>query len=290
MKLGLRVDVDTFRGTRDGLPVLRKILAARGICASFFLTVGPDNMGRHLWRLLKPSFFAKMLRSRAASTYGWDIVLRGTVLPGPIIHKRLQPQVRAVADDGHEVGMHAWDHHWWQAASHRVTPQRVRSEIVRAHEAITEAVGRPPTCTASPGWRCTPEILSQREGLGYTFASDCRGHGVFQPSSGPPQICVGLPTWDEAVGRDSVTNDTFNSHVRAAMQCDGLDVLTVHAESEGGVNAAMFEQFLDGVLAEGIEVVPMSKLLPTEIPSGVLERGTIQGREGWVAVRGESAP
>ena len=86
-----------------------------------------------------------------------------------------------------------------------------------------------------------------------------------------------------------MTNDTFNAHVRAAMQCDGLDVLTVHAESEGGVNSVMFEQFLDGVLAEGIEVVPMSQLLPAEIPMGVLECGTIQGREGWVAVRGGSA-
>jgi hypothetical protein len=72
------------------------------------------------------------------------------------------------------------------------------------------------------------------------------------------------------------------------MQCDGFDVLTIHAESEGGINATMFEQFLDGVLAEGIEVVPMSELLPADIPVGALECDTIQGREGWVAVRGGS--
>jgi undecaprenyl phosphate-alpha-L-ara4FN deformylase len=287
MKLGLRVDVDTFRGTRDGLPALRKVLDARGIRASFFLTVGPDNMGRHLWRLLKPTFLAKMLRSRAASIYGWDIVLHGTIFPGPVIHQRLQPQLRGVADDGHEIGMHAWDHHWWQVAAHRASPQRVHHEIRRAHEAIADAVGRAPTCTASPGWRCTPEILAERDGLGYTFASDCRGHGVFQPEAGPPQICVGLPTWDEAVGRDGITNETFNAYVRACMKGDDFDVLTIHTESEGGVNAGMFENFLDSVLAEGIEVVPLSELLPSSIPNGTITRGTISGRDGWVAVRAE---
>ena len=62
--IALRVDVDTVRGTRDGLPRLLRILEARGICATWYVTLGPDNMGRHAWRLLRPAFFLKMMRSQ----------------------------------------------------------------------------------------------------------------------------------------------------------------------------------------------------------------------------------
>ena len=285
MKLGLRIDVDTFRGTRDGIPELLRILDARGIRGSFFLTVGPDNMGRHLRRLLRPTFLRKMLRSKAASTYGWDILLRGTLWPGPIIHRQLGDRLRSIDHAGHEIGMHAWDHHRWQVAAHRLPEELVLREITQAHQAITDTLGRPPTCTAAPGWRCTPEILALREGLGYHFASDCRGHGVFQPPHGPPQICVNLPTWDEAVGEAGIDDENFNEHLRSCMQEDDLDVLTIHAESEGGAKAALFEEFLDRFMADGGEVVPLGDLIPSNPEPGEIERGQLPGRDGWVAIR-----
>jgi undecaprenyl phosphate-alpha-L-ara4FN deformylase len=287
MRLGLRIDVDTFRGTRQGLPVLRRILADRGLQASIFLTVGPDNMGRHVWRMLRPSFAAKMFRSGAANIYGWDILLRGTLWPGPVIHRRLAAQLRGVADDGHEIGMHAWDHHRWQAYAHQMSMEVLRNQIRMAHDAITETIGTPPTCAAAPGWRCTEAMLAARDGLGYRYASDCRGKGIFQPPSGPPQICVNLPTWDETVGRDGITDESFNAYLRSCMRMDGFDVLTIHAESEGGAKATMFEQFLDAWLAEGGTIAPLGDLLgdvPCP-PAGRMTEGTIPGRDGWVAVR-----
>ncbi|MCH2139779.1 MAG: 4-deoxy-4-formamido-L-arabinose-phosphoundecaprenol deformylase [Phycisphaerales bacterium] len=288
MKLGLRIDVDTYRGTRDGLPALCRLLDRRGICASIFLTAGPDNMGRHLRRLLRPSFLQKMLRSRAGSIYGWDILLRGTIWPGPVIHRRLAGVFKDVARQGHEVGVHAWDHHWWQMHASLASSERVHQEVVRAHEAIAEAIGTAPTCAAAPGWRCTESMLSSRGGMDYSYVSDCRGEGVFQPSEGPPQICVNLPTWDETVGRNGVTNDTWNEHVLSLMKRDDTDVLTIHAESEGGSMQPLFEDFLDRAQAAGAECVPLGSMIPDRIETDSISRGSVPGREGWVAVRGSN--
>jgi len=291
MLVGLRIDVDTFRGTKLGVPRLCATLAKHGITATFFFSVGPDNMGRHLWRLLRPSFLVKMLRTNAAGLYGWDILLRGTLWPSPIIGKKLAPVIRAAADAGHEIGLHAWDHHEWQSKVEFWSVEQVQATLKRGVALLTEITGRPPTCAASPAWRCTDNVLLAKLAYPFTFNSDCRGESIFQPivagrALTQPQIPTTLPTYDEVVGRQGVTAENYNDFLLGGFRPDGLNVLTIHAEVEGILCADLLDRFLRQAQERGARFVPLGEFVkrqPISLPQRSIVRGEVEGREGWLA-------
>ena len=293
MKVGPRIDVETLRGTPDGGPALMRTLVAHGIRGAFFFSVGPDNMGRNLWRLCKPAFLWKMLRTKAASLYGWDILLMGTAWPGPRIGKRCEGVIRDAAKAGHEIGVHAWDHRLWQAKSDRMTPEQGFAQVKRAFDELQRITGEAPTCSASPGWRCTEQLILCKEALPFRYNSDCRGHSIFLPEVGGrvltrPQIPLNLPTYDEVYGRDGVTNDNYNDRLLESIHPDRMNVLTIHAEVEGRICAGMFEEFLRKAAARGIEFCAPGDLLPADLsalPHGRIRQGEIPGREGVLALQ-----
>ena len=43
--IGLKVDVDTLRGTREGVPRLAALFKKHGVQATFYFSVGPDHTG-----------------------------------------------------------------------------------------------------------------------------------------------------------------------------------------------------------------------------------------------------
>ncbi|MBN2163862.1 MAG: 4-deoxy-4-formamido-L-arabinose-phosphoundecaprenol deformylase [Pontiellaceae bacterium] len=292
-KLGLRIDVDTYRGTRLGVPALCDTLKKHDVKGTFFFSVGPDNMGRHLWRLLKPDFFIKMLRSNAASLYGWDILLRGTFFPGPIIGKKCAEEIRRAGNEGHEIGLHAWDHHAWQAKIDRLDGEALHRHIDQGFQLLREICGKDPVCSAAPGWKANEETLLQKEHFPFAYNSDCRGDSIFMPSIGgkiltKPQIPVTLPTYDEAIGRDGITNENYNEHILSLIRPDRLNVLTIHAEVEGIVCNTMFDDFLAKAAEQNIEIVPCGQLIEPSlpVPEGKVIQREIPGREGWLAHQG----
>jgi undecaprenyl phosphate-alpha-L-ara4FN deformylase len=297
--LGLRIDVDTYRGTRLGVPALCALLAEQGIRGTFFFSVGPDNMGRHLWRLFRPAFALKMLRTRAASLYGWDILLRGTLVPGPVIGRKLGPVIRSAAAAGHEIGFHAWDHHAWQNKVASLPGPDLAAIFRRGVELLTEITGHAPVCSASPAWRCTDAVLLEKLQFPFAFNSDCRGDCIFQPVVGSqtlaqPQVPTTLPTYDEVMGRNGIHAGNYNDFLLGQLRPGQLNTLTIHAEAEGISCREIFRDFLQRAGAGGVSLVPLGRLLgaqPTPLPRGSIAARTIPGREGWIScqLRAEGA-
>ena len=295
-RVGLRIDVCTYGGLCEGVPRLLEILARCGVHATFFATLGPDRSGRAIWRLFrKRGFLSKMLRTRALSMYGWRTALYGTLLPAPRIGERCAATLRRIVDAGHELGVHSWDHVTWQDRLDRLSRARIDEDYRRVVEACRELGGVTPRSTAAPAWLSTTESLLAAEERGFEYASDTRGRGPFVPFARGralqlPQVPSTLPTLDEVLGRDGRCAEDFMALVFDAVASGGrTEVLTVHAEAEGRAHSEMFERLLERLLDDGMQVVPLRRVLEAArrpLPVCAVERREVPGRAGKVSIQG----
>ena len=109
-KIAIKIDVDTKRGYDEGVPRMLDVFKKENIPASFFFSMGTDNSGKAIRRIFRKGFLEKMLRTKAPSTYGLKTMMYGTLLPAPhIVAPNKAPFLRAIKE-GHECGIHCWDH------------------------------------------------------------------------------------------------------------------------------------------------------------------------------------
>lgn len=304
--VSLKIDVDTLGGYLEGVPRLANTLGRLGVAATFCIAMGPDRSGVAIRRIFtKRGFLAKVLRTKAPTTYGLKTLLYGTLLPAPRIVERRPGLLRELLAHGYEAVPHGWDHVNWHDYLTRWDLDRTRKELRLACEAFEYHAGRPCCAFASPGWQWTPHAALAEEELGLAYAADTRGWAPFYPDlGGRPgrvlQIPTTLPTLDELIGRDLPAR-TLLDHLIAlfrrppscpeaprSQQDQPAHVFTAHAEIEGKHWLGFFEDLIGALLREGFRFVTLAMLAETvraegNIPVCGVVDAELPGRAGKVA-------
>ena len=300
MKLALKVDVDTYRGTREGVPRLVEALERHGAGATFLFSLGPDHTGRAIKRILRRGFLSKVSRTSVLRHYGIVTLLYGTLLPGPDIGRRCAGILRRVRDAGFEVGVHSWDHVKWQDGVATADAAWTERQMRRACDRFAQIFGEPPRVHGAAGWQMNRHAFCLTGRLGFDYSSDTRGHCPFVPMGdweldACPQLPTTLPTLDELIGREGLTPEDVHEHVlRLCANAPSTGhVFTAHAELEGMRLLPVLERLLAGWRSLGYEIVPMREIalnLDTKtLPRHHVGAGKVPGRSGSLAVQGDWA-
>jgi undecaprenyl phosphate-alpha-L-ara4FN deformylase len=293
VRLALKIDADTLRGTRIGVPALAAALKRAGAGATFLFSLGPDHTGRAIRRVFRPGFLGKVSRTSVLEHYGLRTLMYGTLLPGPDISRRAGEVMRSIRAAGFEVGVHCYDHTDWQDYVTHKDARWTEQQMRRASERFEQVFGERPQVHGAAGWQMNEAAFDFEERSGLSYASDTRGVYPFRPKiagrvSSCPQLPTTLPTLDELIGIDGINAQNVDRVLlaRTAELREG-HVFTLHAELEGMRLLPVFERLLSGWRAQGYELVAMATqraaLNDATLPVCEVVAGSVPGRSGTLA-------
>ncbi len=300
LRLAIKVDVDTDRGTREGVPPLAEALRAAGCPATFLFSLGPDNTGKAVRRIFRPGFLQKIGRTNVAGNYGLRTLLSGTLLPAAMIAKRNEGVLRAVRGQGFAVGIHCWDHFAWQDYLEKWDLEKTHDEFAKAAAEFERVFGVKPGTAGAPGWQANANSFRVYDEFELLYGSDTRGPQPFFPRVGHEtfrtlQIPTTLPTLDELLGRPEYPMEKIVAHYRELLKeaPDGyVHVHTIHAELEGQRYLDLFKALLAAAKAAGVEFAALEEVAQEilrergKVPVCEVKAKTIDGRSGTLAVQG----
>ena len=254
--LGLKIDVDTYWGMKNGVPSLLQTLKEFNLKGTFFLSIGPDNSGRAALQLIRnPLFFKKMMRTNAAALYGWRTAVYGTLLPAHMIALSFPQIVKEIIAEGHEVQFHAWDHRRWQDELFRKSENWIRDWFAKGIAGFEKLTENKPTAFGAPSWLIDDRVMEIIKEYKFDYVSCTRAKAPFiHKAINILEIPSDLPCFEEIDTPKGV------SIIMDLIKNGVIHVLPVHAEVEGGIFENEFRELLKRALSMNIEIVPMKAI------------------------------
>ena len=167
----LRIDVESDKGIRNGIPKILDLLKKYNIKASFYLTMGGATGLICLIRYRKP-----MVGERKIKIYTFSEKLKGALIPKDFVTDNKDILMRIV-NEGHELGIHGWKHRAWTRAIDKID---IKKHLQRAKRKYEKIFGKKAETFASPGFITNEKIISLLNEEGFKVISDLPGKEPFK--------------------------------------------------------------------------------------------------------------
>lgn len=289
MRIGLRVDVGSLRGLRQGVPNLLRLFSEYQVHATFCLPVGRDFAGR-----------APLRTWRERRRQGLSALSYGTLVVAPAFDADGARLAAEIHNQGHELAVFGDSPSRWIDRVAHADADWV-AERLDAIDASYLGAAKHAAGLVSPGWQIHPALLS---GLGqrpFTFTSMTRGRYPYLPvlqgvRSTVVEIPTTLPTADELLRQVEVTPDSLHEFLYAESR-RLLPVGHVYAASADGEGLGMLplmEKLLVMWKGQDGAVRPLGEILDdvdtARLPHHQVGWGRVPGNPGHVAMQSVQVP
>ncbi|HCR36096.1 TPA: hypothetical protein DIU22_03595 [Candidatus Woesebacteria bacterium] len=170
-KFTLRVDVESERGIKEGIPPLLNLLKKHNIKASFYVSMGGES---NILELLKYRKSLESSMERNVSVWSLRDKFRMAFFPKDFVTIN-RDILKLILEEGHELGIHGWKHREWTRGLNMIDIEKTVDKSVSKYEKL---FGKKPISFSAPGFNSNEKVLKILRTRGIKFMSDFPGESV----------------------------------------------------------------------------------------------------------------
>jgi len=164
----LRVDLESDKGIRQGLPKLLNLLKKHDIKASFYIPMGGES---NILEILQYSRSLKHARETKVKVWSLLDKIRMASFPRDFVKSNIKI-LRKIISEGHELGIHGWKHREWTRGLSKIN---IRNRIRKSKIKYIKLFGTEPISFAAPGFNTNENVLKILEENNIQYIGDFQG-------------------------------------------------------------------------------------------------------------------
>ena len=161
----IRIDLESEKGIKEGLPKILNLFREERVKGSFYLVMGGES---NIFEILKNKGELKTAGERRIKIWSvWD-KLRMVLFPIDFTKKN-KNLLKKIILEGHELGLHGWKHREWTRNLEEMNIERRLNQMISRYK---NYFGTNPRSWTSPGFNTPKRVLHELEKRGIKFISD----------------------------------------------------------------------------------------------------------------------